>query len=510
VPWVLVASWLAFAVAEGQIARGIYGGVGFAVCAFVAVFGLRPILIGIAKLDRERNTLREQFDRARVESHSDSLTGLGNLRALMDELDLQVAAGTTQGKRFALILANVDNLKAVNDEYGHAIGDEVLRATARIISGNMRRWDQAFRMGGDQFAVVLQDCGPDDGVIIARRMLNSALEGGVGGASLIPAVLKPKGFSITLGVSAFPDPSKDRKQLLLQADAALRYGKEHGRTDVQLYDVRRHPVPVDAATIEELGASVLRVAATHAMTPVYQPIYSLTTGKVLGYEGLVRPKADTGFTNPGAMFNAAQASGRTVELDMAALEVVVGGAGELPALQYLSVNLAPRTLEAEAFNPYEVLSLVRRYGIDPSRILLELTERDEVTDMAHLKEVLAIFRKHGMRTALDDCGEGSGKQMRWLVELSFNVMKIDMWFVRSKGSSGVLRGFGEMARSYNMTVVAEGIETPEHLELVIGQGFGAGQGYLLRRPGPALDAPDLDLDALLGKGSIDPGAMISR
>jgi diguanylate cyclase (GGDEF)-like protein len=479
----------------------VYGGAGFAVCGLIAVFGLRPILTGITKLDRERSTLREQFDRARVESMSDSLTGLGNLRALMDELDSQVS----QGKRFALIMANVDNLKAVNDSGGHAAGDELLRATARIISGNMRRWDQAFRMGGDQFAIVLQDCGPEEGVIIARRMLTSAIEGGVGGSTLIKG-----GFSITLGVSACPDPSQDRKQLLLQADAALRYGKDHGRTDVQLYDVRRHPVPVDAATLEELGASVARVADGHRMTPVYQPIYSLTTGKVLGYEGLVRPMADSGFTNPGAMFNAAQQSGRTVELDMAALEVVLNGAGDLPAMQYLSVNLAPRTLEAEAFQAGEVLALLRKYKIDPSRILLELTERDEVTDMAHLKDVLAVFRRNGMRTALDDCGEGSGKQMRWLVELSFNVMKIDMWFVRSKGSAGVLRGFGEMARSYNMTVVAEGIETPEHLELVIGQGFGAGQGYLLRRPGPLLDAPDLDLAALLGKGSVDPGATIIR
>ncbi len=506
VPWVLLASWLAFAVAEGQLARTVYGGAGLAVCAFIALFGLRPVLMAIGKLDRERSTIREQFERARVDSMSDSLTGLGNMRAFMEELDQQLAAAKAEHRRFALVVADVDNLKQTNDSKGHGAGDDLLRATARIIAGNMRRWDQAFRTGGDEFAVVLLDCGPEEGVLIAKRILASALDGGIGGAGNAPK------FSLTLGVSAFPEPSTDRKQLIDQTDAALRWGKDHGRTDVQLFDARRHPVPVDANTLEDLSASILRVAATRAMTPVYQPIYNLTNGKVLGYEGLVRPKPDTGFPNPSVMFNAAEQSGRTVELDMACLEVVMSGAMGLPESQYLSVNLSPRTLETEAFSPFEVINLARRYGIDPSRILLELTERDDVADMEHLKEVIAIFRRYGMRTALDDVGEGK-TQWKWMAELGFNVMKIDMWLVRSaasKGSDVILRGLGEIARQSNMTVVAEGIETPEHLESVMSHGFGAGQGYLLKRPGPLLDASDLDLDALMGRDHVDPGALITR
>ncbi len=506
VPWVLLAGWLAVAGAPGPLAPMFYGGAGLAGFGVIAWFGLRPVLLGIEKLDRERNTLREQFDRARVDSMSDSLTGLGNLRALMEELDQQISTAEAEQRRFAVIVADLDNLKQVNDAKGHAAGDQMLRATARVIASNLRRWDRAFRMGGDEFAVVLLDCGPNEGVLIAKRILASALGDGTGTGG--PAA----GFSLTLGVSAYPDPARDRKELLAQADAALRWGKDHGRTDVQVFDPQRHPVPVDAATLEELGAAILRVAATRAMTPVYQPIYNLTNGRVLGYEGLVRPKPETGFPNPGVMFNAAEQSGRTVELDMACLEIVMSGAVGLPQSQYLSVNLSPRTLETEAFNPFEVINLARRYGIDPSRIVLELTERDDVADMAHLKEVIAIFRRYGMRTALDDVGEGK-TQWKWMAELGFNVMKIDMWLVRSaasKGSDVILRGLGEIARQSNMTVVAEGIETPEHLEAVISHGFGAGQGYLLRRPGPALDAPDLELSHLLGRDHVDPGALITR
>ena len=509
VPWVLLASWLAFIVADGQVARAAYGGAGLAVCGVISWFGLRPVLMGIEKLDRERSSLREQFDRARVDSMSDSLTGLGNLRAFMDELDQQFATAKTEHRRFALIVADVDNLKQINDTQGHGAGDEMLRATSRILASNMRRWDQAFRMGGDEFAILLQDCSPKDSVMIATRILSSMLA--LNSNTEIGRSNTPK-YSLTLGVSAYPNPAADRKELLAQADAALRWGKDHGRTDVQLFDANRHPVPVDAATLDEMGTAVLRAAESRAMTPVYQPIYNLKDGTVLGYEGLVRPKPETGFANPSVMFNAAEASGRTVELDMACLEVVMSGALGLPESQYLSVNLSPRTLETEAFNPFEVINLARRYGIDPSRILLELTERDDVADMDHLKEVLAVFRRYGMRTALDDVGEGK-TQWKWMAELGFNVMKIDMWLVRSaasKGSDVILRGLGEIARRSNMTVVAEGIETPEHLEMVIDHGFGAGQGYLLKRPGPFLDAPTLDLDVLLGRGHVDPGALITR
>jgi len=505
VPWVLGASWLVFAMAGGHIPRALYGGAALAVCGCIGWLGVRPVLSGIDKVDRERSTLREQFDRARMGSMSDSLTGLGNLRAFMDELDLQINAADG-GRRMALICADVDNLKSVNELRGHVGGDAVLRGAAHILAANMRRWDHAFRLGGDEFAVVLLDCSPEDGVMIARRMLSAALEGGVGGNNIVPG-----GFSLTFGVSAFPSPARTRDELIGQADAAVHFGKDHGRTEVNLFDPRLHAVILGARQLEEQGAALLKVAQDRAMTPVYQPIYNLRTGKVMGYEGLVRPKPETGFANPGVMFHAAEVCGRTVELDMASLEVVMKGAVGLPELLYLSINLSPRTLETESFSPYEVLSIASRYGINPSRILVELTEREAIKDLDRLRDAFATMRKYGVRTAADDVGEGNSG-LRLLAELPFDVMKIDLTLVRkgvlSKTVDDVLHGLGEIAKRRNMTVVAEGIETPEHLDSVISRGFGAGQGYLLKRPGPLLDAMDLDLDLLLGRDYADAGAIL--
>ena len=279
----------------------------------------RPAEARSQLLDHERHGLREAYDRARLDALRDGLTGLGNHRAFQEELSEQITVAKERSRPFALLFIDVDDLKTTNDARGHAAGDKLLRATATIITGNLRRWDRGFRIGGDEFAVVLLDCDAQAAVTTARRMLASALDGGAGANAVDP-------FSLTIGVSAYPSLATDRQQLVHQADAALYWGKRHGRTDIQLFDPQRHGMAEDWRSLDELAAAVSRVAAERLLTPVYQPIYSLQTGAVLGYEGLVRPLPDAGFTNVAAMFVAAESTKRTVELDLASLETVIAGA----------------------------------------------------------------------------------------------------------------------------------------------------------------------------------------
>ena len=147
------------------------------------------------------------------------------------------------------------------------------------------------------------------------------------------------------------------------------------------------------------------------------------------------PLPVAGFDNVAAMFVAAESTKRTVELDMASLETVIAGAAGLAGHQYLSVNLAPRTLETEAFNPFELLALCRRHDIAPSRIVVELTEREAVEDMGRLREALTGLRRHGMRTAADDVGAGNAG-LRLLTEVDFDMMKIDLSLVRAGAATG--------------------------------------------------------------------------
>lgn len=471
---------------------GAIGAVGAAVGGLGLLLGLRRILGLVDRLDAERHGLREAYDRARLDALRDGLTGLGNHRAFQEELDLQIEAARVEGRTFALLFLDVDDLKTVNDTRGHAAGDELLRATGRIIAGSLRRQDRGFRIGGDEFAIMLLDCTAAQGAIVSRRILAAALEGGAGTAGA-PA------FSVTIGVSAFPELATERQQLLHQADAALYWGKRHGRTDVQLFDATRHGLGDDARPLPELAAAVARVAAERLLTPVYQPIHCLRTGRVLGYEGLVRPTPAAGFANPGVLFVAAEATGRTIELDRASLDTVLEGARRLDPSLYLSVNLSPRSLESDAFSPQELLALARRRDIDPTRLVVELTERETVEDMDRLRSALAFLRRHGVRIAADDVGAGNAG-LRLLSELQFETMKVDLSLVRAGArndpSDAVLRALCELARRRNQAIVAEGVETALQLEVVRRLGFDAAQGYLLGRPTPGLDARTIDLDAL--------------
>ncbi len=240
--------------------------------------------------------------------------------------------------------------------------------------------------------------------------------------------------------------------------------------------------------------------ASQALNPVYQPIFSLEDGRPVGFEGLVRPAKDAAISDPSSLFAAAEAAGRTVELDLLCLEIVARGAGTLEPGTYLSVNLSPRTLESELFSPSELKAIFRRHGIPLDQVVLELTERQAVEDLGQLRQNVARCRKAGMRLAADDVGAGNAG-LRLLSEIHFDIVKIDLSLVQGgilhDPSHAVLRALQELANRWQASIVAEGVETAEQLTVIRKLGLGAGQGYLLGRPAPERTANPIDLDALV-------------
>ena len=461
----------------------------------------RPLLRDVRRLDSENRRLRELYGRARLDALLDGLTGLGNHRAFQEELARQLEHAGRSG-HVALLLVDVDDLKRVNDERGHASGDELLVSVGRTVMSSLRRNDRAFRVGGDEFAIILPGADVDTGLMVARRILAGALNGGDPSRPIEP-------YSLSIGVSAYPSPSAKGSLLYRHCDAALYWCKRHGRTNAAAYDPGRHGVTPDERSSEDLSAAIGKVIAEGMLSPVYQPIFSLETGEPVGYEGLIRPAEGSPFADASSLFAAAERADRTVELDFACLEVVAAGAGELEPGVYLSVNLSPRTLESELFRPSELTTIFERRGIAPQQIVVELTEREEVHDLDGLRRNAAACRKAGIRLAADDVGAGNAG-LRLLSEIHFDIVKIDLSLVQGgilhDPSYAVLRALQEMAASWHATIVAEGVETAGQLAATRSIGITAGQGYLLGRPGRNRHVQPLDIESLLPEGWVDDAA----
>jgi EAL domain-containing protein (putative c-di-GMP-specific phosphodiesterase class I) len=220
---------------------------------------------------------------------------------------------------------------------------------------------------------------------------------------------------------------------------------------------------------------------------------------VLGFEGLIRPTDAAPFANPGALFKAAEAAGRTIELDAACFEVVTRAATTTDPRKVVSINLSPRTIEAADFNPAAVVASMVSLGFQPGRLIIELTEREVVQDMPRLRRNLTELQQAGIRIAADDVGAGNAG-LRLLAQFRFDIVKIDLSLVQEgaerDSSHAVLRSLRDLAARQGAFVIAEGIETAEQLRVVRELGLSAGQGYLLGRPSPNVDLPGIDLVAL--------------
>lgn len=437
----------------------------------------------IAPLVATQADLQERYEEAKADALRDPLTSLGNHRAFHEELDRQVEASLRYGVPLSLMLIDLDEFKTVNDTKGHAGGDRILRGFGQLLNAAVRRADRAYRIGGDEFAVLLPHTDLEGARVVARRILAQALQ-----PALRLEDLEPVSFSA--GLSAVPELANSRARLYSQADSALYAAKRGGRTDIVAYDPTVDP-SAEQAEPGTASAAIADVIARGLLRPVYQPIVALASGVVIGVEGLIRPIPPAPFADPAALFAAAAAGGRLGALDLACIEVIIGGARELPADQFLSLNVSPPTIEAPEFSSAGLLAILGRHGFPPHRLVIELTEQQAINDAARVRERLEVLRRAGVRIAADDIGAGNAG-LRLLSEISFDVLKVDLGLVQSSAaggpSSAVLGSVVALASRMQALVVAEGIEHESQVAQLVQLGIEAGQGYHLGRPGALVQA----------------------
>ncbi len=412
-------------------------------------------------------------------AHSDVLTGLAN-RALLSE---RIAAGLQQRRgdadRLALLLLDLDRFKLVNDTLGHHVGDELLVEVAARLLSVARGGSTVARLGGDEFVLLVEQVtGADDALAVAARVA----------AALREPVVLGSGDTVTCTSSigiALSEPGLSAEDLYRHADLALYRAKDAGRDRAALFDDELRARAV--SRLDREGR--LRRALTDGSLRVeHQPLVDVLTGLVVGHEALVRfPDPEGALTLPTDVIEVAEGTGLVTTLDAQLLERAVADlAGTSTGL--LAVNVSGRSL-ADGGYAARVAEVTRRYGVDPARLLVEVTEHSLLEVRSAVTDSLAELAALGVRTGIDDFGTGYSA-LAYLRRFRLDFLKIDRSFVtrlgRSARDDAVVRAIVDLAHAHDLTVTAEGVETPLQLDRLRAMGCDRVQGYLMGRPSSLL------------------------
>jgi diguanylate cyclase (GGDEF)-like protein/PAS domain S-box-containing protein len=451
----------------------------------------QPLFYGVFLDVSDRKQLEAELERLAL---YDSLTGLPN-RALFSDrlrhaLERRERSGTT-----AVYFLDVDRFKRINDSLGHAAGDEVLREVARRLESVLRPEDTVARFGGDEFTILCESVGGVlEAVNVADRLQVPLAEPlRIGGAELR--------LSASVGV-ALAEPREDTSdsRLMEDADAAMYRAKDHGGARTELFDDTMRERAVAAMAVEqELQHGLQR----GELRLFYQPQVDMGSGALLGVEALLRWQHPVrGLVGPGTFLEVAEESGLIVEIGAWAVGEACRQLREWqrrPGAENLrmSVNLGARELgHPDVVNT--VLSAVRRAGIDPATLCIEVTESTAMADQHSGFRALRELSVAGLHVAIDDFGTGYSS-LDHLRHMPVDVLKIDRSFVQGlapdSADTALVAAALALGRALGMNVVAEGIETSEQAGALRELACPVGQGFLFARPLPAAD-----LDGLLEAG----------
>jgi len=432
-------------------------------------------------------TLRDVTEERRLQDElhhrafHDALTELPNRILFADRAEHSLALARRTGTVTAVLFIDLDDFKDVNDTLGHAIGDELLTAFAHRLATIGRESDVAARIGGDEFALLIDNLrGPAEADVFAERAMAAFGE---------PFILSegPVTMTATIGV-ATSDDSDSVDEMTRHADLALYAAKAAGKHGWQRYSPA---LSTDMVRRLEIRSALERAVSDSAFGLVYQPIVSLDTGLIAGFESLVRwPRQDQDTLMPGQFIDIAEDTGLIVPLGAWVIRRALSdlAAGRVPADRtadpFVSINVSARQFRSADFVK-TVREALEDTGLPPSLLLLELTESVLLRHEEGIAANLAEFKRLGVRLAIDDFGTGYSS-LSYLRELPIDVLKIDRSFVEGISASqrrlALAKGIVAIANTLGIAVIAEGVETGEQCELVTEMGCEYGQGYLLARP----------------------------
>lgn len=435
----------------------------------------------------ERRALEQQLS---YQAFHDSLTGLANRALFRDRLEHAITRTSRSQSRFAVLFIDLDDFKDVNDSLGHAAGDAMLRQMTHRIGEAVREEDTVARLGGDEFAILLESIASDDEVIaVANRVVASAREPFEVGESIISS-------GLSIGIAIADTSATSAEAVMRNADLALYEAKNLGKNRHALFAPAMHEQAVDRL---QLSADLRDAIDQNQFIIHYQPIVELATDAIVGVEALVRwQHPERGLLGPEQFIGLAEESGLIVPLGHQVLRIALDAAAQwqrdFPGYDALTltVNLSARQVQEDTLVA-EVRDALAESGVQPSRLVLEITESmllpGEGVTMERLRELADL----GIRLFIDDFGTGYSS-LSYLQELPVHGLKLAREFVCTLGiggtdetsSSNLVRTIRSIAETLGLTtIIAEGVETSEQRQALLDLGYTLGQGYLMARPMPA-------------------------
>ncbi len=415
----------------------------------------------------------------------DSVTGLANRNLLHERLEHATVQSRRRGRGAGVLYVDLDRFKLVNDTHGHHVRDELLRHVGRRLQDCVRRDDTVARLSGDEFAVVIADLArPDDAALVAQKILDAfAAPFDLGGRETF--------ITASIGVATFPNDGESAEALLKCADIAMYRAKESARNSFCFYTAELN---ARAASKLQLNSDLRRALERGEFLLHYQPKVRLASGQMIGMEALLRwQHARRGMVAPLEFIPALEDSGQIVPVGDWVIEeacrqlAVWSRAGLQPAP--VAVNLSARQFRRRDLDRV-IKEVLAEHAVSPALLELEITESSLMDDPKDAIRQLQALREAGLRISVDDFGTGYSS-LSYLTRLPVSTLKIDRAFVnaaiREPGSAAIVRMVIDMAQRLRFDVIAEGIESEQHVAFLREHGCEQGQGYHFGRPVPAAE-----------------------
>jgi diguanylate cyclase (GGDEF)-like protein len=444
--------------------------------------------------------LMDMTERKRAEARlafmaqHDGLTGLPNRNLLRQHMDDMLLHTRRSSDKVAVLMLGIDNFKAVNDTLGHGVGDKLLRGVAKRLRSTLREEDALARLNSDEFAIVQGGVmRPEDAVLLAKRLLEAIGE---------PYLLDGHSIVIgaSIGIAMSPGDGDESEKLLKNADMALSRAKSEFRGTFSFFEAE---MDARAQTRRKIEMDLRDAIQNDGLRPFYQPLINLATGRITGFEALVRwPHPERGMISPGDFIPVAEETGLINPLGGLMLRRACMDAAHWPDDVSVAVNLSP--LQFRTGNLLsQVTEALKHSGLPARRLELEITETLLLEKSSQVLATLHALRALGVRISMDDFGTGYSS-LSYLRSFPFDKIKIDQSFVRDLGSNrdaqAIVRSIISLGKGLGVTITAEGVETEAELSCLRTEGCHEGQGFLFSRA-----RPNAEIISLLQAQRGEPG-----